>query len=241
MPHRSTIHRPFNTWDAMKLLGLLLMLVDHTGHFFFPHAMWLRAIGRGAAPIFMFLAGFASDYRLRWELVFLAVPLDLYNWFVAGHFQPMNILFTVICCRLILEKRQEPANRIRKPLEWYLICVAWILSVFLIQYGTLAMLFALCGYMKRFAADYTLKQRRIFWLLAFVTYAVFQSTYSFFSGTLGVVTISCVGLLLWRMEIRPIDLKSHALVTAGKWTARHMAYIYAGHLAILMWFTGKAL
>jgi hypothetical protein len=232
--------RPFNTWDALKILALALMLIDHMGHFFFPHELWIRAIGRGAMPIFLFLTGFAASYRLRWNVVVLGVALTLYNFIIAGHFQPLNILLTIVCCRLILEKREAPERRIKKPFEWYGGAVACIISMVAIQYGSLALLIALCGYMKRFAADYTLRQRQIFWLLSFITCGAAQAAIADFSVSdtvLMTAVLISTALLLWRMEIRPIHT-SPIIATAGKWVARNMAYLYAGHLALLMWLTG---
>ena len=39
----------------LKLLAVVTMLIDHMGFTLFPHAMWMRAVGRLAFPIFCFL------------------------------------------------------------------------------------------------------------------------------------------------------------------------------------------
>ena len=40
---------------TLKLIAIITMVIDHTGAIFFPDQMWLRAIGRIAFPIFVFL------------------------------------------------------------------------------------------------------------------------------------------------------------------------------------------
>ncbi len=232
--------RPFNSWDALKLLGLLLMLIDHTGHFFFPDQLWIRAICRGGMPIFLFLVGFAASYRTRWDIIVIGALLSAYNIAIAGYFLPLNFLLSIACCRLMLETRQDAEYRIRKPFEWYIACVACIISVVFIQYGTIALLFALCGYMRRFATDYTLRQRQLFWLLAFITHGVTQIAFAGFSlsdSVLMTVVMIPTALLLWRFEIRPLAV-SPALAAAGKWMSYRMAYLYAAHLVFFMWLTG---
>jgi len=231
--------REFNSWDLVKLLGLALMLVDHIGLFFFPDELWLRAIGRSAAPIFLFLGGYASSYRLRWDLVILGILLTVSNTLVAGHFVLLNILLTIVICRLILGWRESKGG-IVQPFAWYFVAMAWIISLAIIQYGSFGLLFALCGYMKRFAERYTLRQRQLFWLLTFVSHGLLQMVATKLNlpeALLMAAVLAGVYTLLWRLEIRPVRV-APVIDSIGKWAARHMAYIYAGHLWFFMWLTG---
>jgi len=231
--------RPFNSWDLVKLLGLALMIVDHIGVFFFPDQPWLRAIGRGAAPIFFFLGGYASSYRLRLDLVALGVLLTASNMLVAGELMALNILLSIVLCRLILGWREKKGG-IARPFEWYVGAIAMIFSVAVIQYGSFGLLFALCGYMKRFAERYTLRTRHGFWLLVFFSHGfleMFAAKFDVTESLLMAVVLTGVYMILWRFEVRPAQTPA-AVARIGKWTARNMAYIYAGHLWFLMWLTG---
>ena len=40
--------------EGLRLFAACIMLLDHTGVAFFPHALWLRCAGRLAFPIFAF-------------------------------------------------------------------------------------------------------------------------------------------------------------------------------------------
>ena len=37
----ATVARPLNSWDIAKVVGLLLMFIDHTGAYFYLHEEWL--------------------------------------------------------------------------------------------------------------------------------------------------------------------------------------------------------
>ncbi len=39
---------------AIKLIAMVSMVIDHLGDNFFPQAIWMRAVGRLALPLFAF-------------------------------------------------------------------------------------------------------------------------------------------------------------------------------------------
>lgn len=46
---------PFNDkLNTIKWLGILTMMIDHTGYFLFPGLIWMRMIGRIAFPCFLY-------------------------------------------------------------------------------------------------------------------------------------------------------------------------------------------
>ncbi|MGB1540324.1 MAG: TraX family protein, partial [Rickettsiales bacterium] len=49
-----------NTYDALKAIALLTMVVDHIGRYFFPEVEAFRAMGRIAFPLFLFLVGYSG-------------------------------------------------------------------------------------------------------------------------------------------------------------------------------------
>jgi len=70
-------------YDLAKALGLIFMLVDHRAYFSIPtlfgevlsinQRRWCRIIGRGAAPMYFWVAGYANSYRFRWLTFFFAI------------------------------------------------------------------------------------------------------------------------------------------------------------------------
>lgn len=84
----SSQSRPYELLDGtvLKLIAMVSMLVDHVGAVFFPEAVWMRAIGRLAMPIFSFCIaeGYIhtrdrKKYLLRMGIFALVseVPFDL--------------------------------------------------------------------------------------------------------------------------------------------------------------------
>jgi len=236
--------RPFNSWDAAKLIALLLMFVDHSGVFFFPDQQWIRGLGRGAAPIFLFLAGYAANYRFQWDLLILALLISVSDLLLAGQLRTQNILFTILFLRLLfytlLEKR---GHIIERPYEWYVVSIVFLFTIVIVQYGTLGLLFAMCGYMQRRREHYTRAQRQRFMILTFITYCgvtVMLSQFSLLTTLCMIVSVSFVYALLWRLEIREIQCPRCPawLMKLLKLTSYYTGYIYAFHLIALEWFTG---
>ena len=69
------------TGFALKCIALLCMVLDHVGYLLFPHALWLRVVGRVAFPLYAFLLGEGflhtrdrKRYLLRLLLLYLPGP-----------------------------------------------------------------------------------------------------------------------------------------------------------------------
>src|SRR3954447_328831 len=77
--------RPVTTTDLWKLVGLVLVLIDHWGLLFADDPSW-RVVGRAAAPIFFFFIGLARTRQVPWSWVILGLgltagrELDLGHW-----------------------------------------------------------------------------------------------------------------------------------------------------------------
>jgi len=235
--------RPFDSWDALKLLALILMFIDHSGHFFFTDEKWLRAIGRGAAPIFLFLGGFAASYRFKWDLFALALLMSVSDFLLTGHLRTQNILFTILGCRMIFAWLERRGRIIERPWEWYIGSLALFMSIFAAHYGSFGMLFAISGYLKRRRQHYPPALPRHFLILSFVTYGCYTQLFSQFSMPsllLMVITLYGVWRLLDRLaihDVQPVGIPPSLLRTA-KLISYYSGYIYAFHLIALEWLTG---
>ena len=54
-----------NSHDLLKVLGTLLMVIDHVGMYLYPEQIYLRIIGRGAAPLFFFATGSGKQHNFK--------------------------------------------------------------------------------------------------------------------------------------------------------------------------------
>lgn len=91
------------TTDVLKLVGLVLVLTDHWGLFFDPGEDWWRVIGRGAAPVFFFLIGFARTRTVPRSWLVLGCILTALDVYVSDDLDDvsLNILFNFAILRLV--------------------------------------------------------------------------------------------------------------------------------------------
>ena len=94
----------------LKLLAVVTMLIDHMGFTLFPHAVWMRAVGRLAFPIFCFLIaeGCAHTHdkkRYAGRLLLFAVLSELpFNLMCSGQWlswNHQNVLWTLLIGALV--------------------------------------------------------------------------------------------------------------------------------------------
>lgn len=84
----------------LKIVAFITMLTDHAGYLFFPEALWLRAVGRIAFPIFCYCLVFGffhtrnvKKYMLR-VLIFAVVSQPFYT--LAFYPETLPVLFDPI-------------------------------------------------------------------------------------------------------------------------------------------------
>lgn len=242
--------RAFTRWDMVKLVALALMFIDHAGFFFYDNASheWIRGIGRACAPMFFFLAGFAPHYkRADIMLWVLALVLTAVDWSMRGAAGTLNILWTILIIRALLYWLESRDMFNLKLHEWVIgIVVILLPTVVLLQYGSMGLLIALCGYVYKHRAHYNAHTpARFLWFSTLLYGAVFVLLSSFSLLTAAVIAISFTGmnlLLIWFTNA-PLSIINapRPLIYAGKTCARYTAPIYAGHLIVLIMLTGKPL
>jgi hypothetical protein len=233
--------RPLNQWDALKLLALVLMVIDHAGLFFFPAQEWMRALGRGAAPIFMFLVGAAASYRFKWDIFLLAILLTISDFAVVWEINTLNMLFTLMAYRAVFAWLERRKKMITRPFEWLVGSLALISTSWIVQYGSTGMIFAVLGYMCKHSTYYEPKQRWAFALIGVTVYATLQNFLFGFgehAATLAtLVLLAITALLMQSHATRPLPALGVALCRPFLPLARYSAYVYVIHLVIFQWMT----
>ncbi len=93
-----------NLYDYLKIIAIVLMIIDHLWFFFFPEALWMRLLGRGAFPIFLTLVWLSGNYKRRRDLFLWAmitqIPIAIYA--ISNElygFLTLNILRSIIIAR----------------------------------------------------------------------------------------------------------------------------------------------
>lgn len=133
--------------DIIKFIALIIMVIDHIGAYFFPDDFMWRAVGRIGFPIWFFLAGYARPQKIGWEIIILAFVLVAAKVSLHAPLFPINALFTVIICRLFVNMVSR-YNFEKWQSVFYITGMCLLLpSILLFEYGSLALIFALFGYL----------------------------------------------------------------------------------------------
>lgn len=223
-----------NSYDLLKTVALLLMLIDHIGVYFYPDELWLRVIGRFCVPIWCFLIGYAMTRKIGYDLWLGVAALTITNMMTGGAVFPITILLTFIIIRLVLDPvtRLGLASRDRLIILISIIFIGLFPSMLLVEYGTAALALALSGYAVRQGGIYAIP----LYITGFIVFIFSQIvTFNFeFLETL-VLIFGCGALAygLWRFSPAEFpQFKNEMTVTVLKWVGRHTLLLYVLHLIL---------
>lgn len=223
-----------NTHDLIKVVAITLMIVDHLGFYFLDNNLALRLLGRGAAPLFYFLIGYAGKLNCRPSLFVYATILSLTSTFLSGKYFWANILFTFLIAHFILTKLP-----VKKMPNWLTTCLVlslmllntWIYAY--IEYGTLGILISLSVYWHKEKPGYA-----GLWL-AFITiyYFLWQGlTFHLFNATWSIYGLVIIGsfclLLFYYYKLEKIYSYPKWLIKPTLIISRYSLEIYFFHLII---------
>jgi len=234
-------------WDALKLFGLLLVFVDHIGMFIYPEQLWLRAVGRSAMPVFLFLTGFALHFRQDIKIVALGVILTgLTIWRVDGFV--LNMLLTISFCRWILSRadRYPTFNPWR---YWLFLNIIAVPAMLVAEYGSHALIIAFLGYMQRRPQRFSRNSRMAYGGLSLLMYAALQSFIFEITqpAQIALMMLGLCSIFMLFLNCTPTqaDKRYPAAMTSGwkllRASGKYCLYIYALHLMLLLVFLPDAL
>ena len=88
----------FLSGNALKIIALISMTIDHVGYILFPNVLWLRVVGRIAFPLFAFLIAEGCKHtknKTKYVLLIfiLGVICQIFAYFFGGQTK-LNILLT---------------------------------------------------------------------------------------------------------------------------------------------------
>ena len=134
--------------DFIKFLAIIIMVIDHSGSFFFPEELWFRAIGRIGFPIWFFLAGYARPSKLGYEIVVLSVLMIIADAITHNTIFPVNALVSIMACRFfVFYLAKQPFKKGQSLFYFIAIAICAFLLMVIFEYGSQALLFALFGYL----------------------------------------------------------------------------------------------
>ncbi len=232
--------------DWLKTLALLLMLVDHLGFFVFMQEPWLRVIGRGAAPIWLFLLGYSLSRKLDAWLWIYGLALIAVWGSLGLPFGALNILWTIIITRLFMQLWLKYDGQLNWRIGLWLLGLATLIQPTndIFEYGTLGPIFALSGYYVR------QKPQQISGalILAFALSAHFwlaEQVFAFKDAHLYglLLFLGIIGLVLYNFKAGEWQVKmTQSLYGLFKMGGRYSVHFYFWHqmpLLLLLFYTFK--
>ncbi len=155
-PHRSP-HTPVDNTDWLKTAAIILVAVDHFGHFFMENDRWWSVFGRLAAPTFFFLMGYAQTRTVPLHWIWLGVILTLLNsWNANWTWVAPNILLSLALIRLARPYVQNLVQRygwVAFALLVFALFAALPVATKIVDYGAEGWLWALFGLCQRMYVD----------------------------------------------------------------------------------------
>lgn len=137
--------RQANTHDVLKALAMLVVFVDHLGFYLLDNNIYLRVIGRAAAPLFFFVVGTPKNFRFKLDILIYGLILTFSNYFFLKMVY-INILINFVIIKAVLD-HYNPAKKSGWELSglFILLCVLTIYLNPLLEYGSFGLLFAIGG------------------------------------------------------------------------------------------------
>jgi hypothetical protein len=237
------------SYDLLKSLAVIFMIIDHIGLFFFPDDLTWRAVAN-SMPVWLFLIGYANTRDITAKLIFIAAFVAFVNFMAGLGLFAMNILVSIILVRLVVNPVAKMIFRNRETLIAGIIVLTILYfptSIF-VEYGTLALLWALYGAVVRGFIDHNRTfnglisnmfrhrlQVFLFGVLCLVIFYTIQMILFGFTGTdalIGIVSGYLVVLIC--LFFRPAVFKTGFgfLSPVLKFTGRYTLEIYALHLTV---------
>ncbi len=235
---------PLTSYDLLKSLALILMMIDHVGYYFFPDDLIWRSIGRACIPIWGFLIGYSLTRRSD-PALWVGTALFAFIAFITGDsLLPLSILMTFILCRIALPLMEHITSSGRAG-TLALVIILMMLNIpatLFIQYGLQIFLFALAG---RFYRVPSLSSSagvsaRMMMIIAIVCFILFQSAAFGFSqiemliAFLGCLITGMAALLFKAQTCQHLDdMMPKPMKTILKIGGRYTLEIYLIHVMIL--------
>lgn len=238
-----------NSHDLIKILAICAMVIDHVGRYLLANNVWMRVVGRLAAPQFFFLVGYSGSYKFKREILLYGLVLVTVTYITdsgtgfVDRIAPLNILLSFVLIKALLN-RFDPAEQPTENLFALLIALVIFSfpSYLLIEYGTLGLGYAIGARLIRRRHEFAL-----IWICTTVAVHFFYAM--FFLPILELdmaqqYIVPAIALLLvvflanlttfLRYGFRMFRVEPRPLRTLAIFTSRHSLEIYVVHLAAFM-------
>ncbi len=139
-----------NSYDLLKSIAVITMIIDHIGAYFCPDLELLRVIGRLSYPLFAFCAGYNQKYNFEMSLLGYALLMTMGHLIIGDDtlltLSHGSILFSIIILRYSM--RFIIPSLAGNLFSWFF--ALWFISIptyLLFSYGSAGIIIGVCGYL----------------------------------------------------------------------------------------------
>lgn len=242
MRSESSVPQNLTTYDVLKSVAVILMIIDHLGWYFFPDDLWFRAVGRWCVPIWFFLIGYAQSRKIDRTWIGGALLLVLADLILGRSLFPLNVLITMLLLRLTMDHvmRFVGQSDTRLVLVTAGLYVAFPITNIYWEYGTLALILAMYGYLARHGFGRMTSVPILYGTACLVMYVVTQHIAFHFSMGQSLLCAVGSGLAIWalfaylpRREKIGVHIPEPSLLAGSlRFMGRHTLGIYVVHLIV---------
>jgi TraX protein len=221
--------RNLTTLDLFKAFAVITMIIDHLGFCFFVESLtdpmgdpyvWFRTIGRLCVPIWFFLVGYANSRDVSPPIWIGAFILLAYHFVSGMYIFPLNVLFTIIFIRLIIDRFAVFAFRNWENLAFvFFVCTLLFYHTGLLtEYGSVGLVLALAGFAARHKGkDYGLLDHKhlpavMFWASVMI-FGFAQ--WVFFLLDKGQITFVLVGTAILMQLLMKLKIDEYPRLTSS--------------------------
>lgn len=181
------------------------------------------------------LVGFFWAFNIKSDLLLCLLLITLTNYVLTQSIFPLNILFTVIVCRVVLyllDKYQILENWLLA--SWLALTLLHIPLVFVYEYGGVAILVSIVGYLIRQHRRSEMKSL-IFIFLSYLSYCAsqmifFPATFNYLASLYTGLAVLFVLLSDYKFQKTYILPNLTALNYSIMFISRYSLYVYTAHL-----------
>ena len=238
-----TLPDALTSYDFFKALAIVLMIIDHIGVYFYPEESWFRVFGRMCVPLWFFLIGYARSRDMGKSLWIGGGILIAANMLAGLYVLPLNILFSMLICRFLLDNvmRYALVNLNSLAAVSLMMTVLILPTSFFWEYGTQGILIAMFGYMVRHQKESRAIHKDVIELFLAANVLIFVMTQSLFYAlnqqqmfvlAIGATFTFCMGWQFKRVTYPVLAKQLGVFTPVLKLFGRRTLEIYVIHLLL---------
>jgi len=231
-----------NTYDIAKFIAISFMILDHLGFFLFPDNYVLRGLGRLAFPIFFFLIGYSNKFDIKWNFLIIGAVITIYRGLISGIWVPFDILITAFFVKILMNHlNKKDLLKDKEFISIFALSIIWHLALLLFMaYGTLGLLFAFCGFLKRQHNEGKPQQNLflIITLTSFLSMFLQGIFWEHFNDTIEIFFVITVFLIFYLYNFKLVAIENiKFLRNFILFFSRNSLFIYWLHFVVLVYLS----